>query len=226
MKCVVSLSAGLDSTFNLYEAYRSDEISLVLTFNYGQKSAKQEILKSQFFCQKLNLPHKVIDLSFLSDFKTSLTSKLKKVPEKNEVSIRDLKVSQKTKEAVWVPNRNGVFFNVAASFAEYLKADCVVGGFNKEEAKTFPDNSHEFAKALDQSFFYSTQNHVTFKSFSMNQTKKEIFEKALELNIDIFNLWPCYLGGDDICEHCESCQRFLEAGFKNFLKESKRKKEV
>src|SRR5690606_36681933 len=125
--------------------------------------------QSRLLCEHLDIPHHVIELSWLRQITcTALVNRNADVPTGPSVQIDNIEVSSRTKEAVWVPNRNGVFLNIAASFAEALKADYVVPGFNVEEAATFPDNSVEYIKALDQAFQLSTATGVKVKCFTQN----------------------------------------------------------
>ncbi len=211
-RVVVLLSAGLDSTVNLFESYAQDDIQLVLTFDYGQRAAGQEIQKSQQICKSLNLKHKTLNISFTKEFgKSSLIDSKHKVPTGSEVQIDHIQTSTDTAKSVWVPNRNGIFLNIAAGFAESLNADFVVPGFNKEEAVTFPDNSEEFMQKLDSSFFFSTSNHVKVKCHTVRLDKTQIVKRAKELKVPFDLIWPCYFDGDKWCGQCESCQRSLRA---------------
>lgn len=217
MKSVVLLSSGLDSTVNLYAAREIGEVLLALTFNYGQRAAKNEIEASTRICKKLNVPHKVIDLTFFSDFgKSSLTDHSKLVPVGNDVQISSLEKSTETAKSVWVPNRNGILLNIGAGFAEALNATHLTPGFNAEEASTFPDNTDDFLKALTKSFSYSTSNHVKTHCFTTEMQKTDIVKLGQKLNVDWSLIWPCYFSGEKWCGQCESCQRskraFMEAG--------------
>lgn len=208
---VVLLSAGLDSSYNLFRAHRELKIVLALTFDYGQKAARQEIAHAQDLCDLLQIPHRVVELRWFRDFtETSLVGD-QKIPVGDEVSIDDRVQSEATKKAVWVPNRNGIFLNIAAGFAEGMGADFVIPGFNAEEAATFPDNSRDYLNALDRAFSYSTQTHVTVKCYSTDMNKTEIVQHALELGIPLEKLWPCYFSSEQWCGECESCQRFRRA---------------
>ena len=219
---MVLLSSGLDSSVNLYEAHRAGKVVMALTFNYGQKAAKKEIEKSKALCAKLEIPHEVIDLSFFKSFQgSSLINKSLSIPGQNEVQIDDLKASQKTAKSVWVPNRNGIFLNIAAGFAENLKADFIIPGFNLEEATTFPDNSEDFLKSLDNSFSYSTSNKVKTKCFTTKLNKTEIVKRAVELKVPLHDLWPCYHDEETWCGVCESCQRAKRAFTANGLEFNK-----
>lgn len=215
-KSIVLLSSGLDSTVNLLAALKEGDVVLALTFDYGQKAAKKEIEKSKALCQKYNVPHQVIELPFFKKFtKTSLIAQDQEIPRAGDVNIHSQEQSLKTADRVWVPNRNGIFLNIAAGFAEGLQADAVVPGFNAEEAATFPDNSQEYQRRLEESFALSTQNKIKVKCFTVNMDKAEIIKWGMELGLNVKDIWPCYFAGEVICEECESCLRF-----KNALKRS------
>jgi 7-cyano-7-deazaguanine synthase len=219
MKSVVLLSSGLDSTVNLFEAHSQGEVVLSLTFNYGQRAAEKEIFSSQKLAASLKVPHKVLNLDFFKDFgQSSLVDTTKKLPTHDDVSIDDLKKSQESAKSVWVPNRNGIFLNIAAGFAETLKADVVVPGFNIEEAATFPDNTQGFLDQLTQSFFFSTSNKVRAKCFTTQMNKIEIVKRGISLGVNFKNIWPCYQALDQWCGVCESCKRAKRAFEANGLR--------
>ncbi len=217
-KAVVLLSSGLDSTVNLALCLKQYEVAMVLTFDYGQRAADREITQAEKICDHYSCAHKVIQLPWLKAItKTSLVNREMAVPMQDEVQIHNHEQSMNTAAAVWVPNRNGVFLNVAASFAEVYGAQWVIPGFNIEEAQTFADNSQEFLNALDESFRFSTQNLVQTKCFTTELNKTEIVKKALELKVPLHLVWPCYFSQEEICQSCESCQRFLNALAQNGL---------
>lgn len=211
-KSVVLLSSGLDSTYNLFKAHQQGEVVLALTFDYGQRAASKEKQKAAELCQSLNIPHQVVSLDFFKQFQSSsLLNTEMDVPVGDQIQMEDLKASQESAKSVWVPNRNGIFLNIGAGFAEALGADYLVPGFNKEEAATFPDNSEEYVEKLNASFSLSTANGVNVICFSTHMTKTEIVKECLELGVDFQQVWPCYFNQESICGSCESCQRFLRA---------------
>ena len=209
---VVLLSSGLDSTYNLLKANESGEVKLALTFNYGQRAAEREIEYSAALCSKLNIPHKVVNLNFFGEFESSsLLNKSKDIPTGEQVKINDPATSGETAKSVWVPNRNGIFLNIGAGFAESLNAEFIVPGFNKEEAATFPDNSTDYMNRLTASFELSTANGVRVECFSDKKMKSEIVGEMLAMDFPMGMVWPCYFAGETICGTCESCQRFYNA---------------
>jgi 7-cyano-7-deazaguanine synthase len=211
-KAIVLLSAGLDSTANLYLAVRELDVVLNLTFDYGQKAADQEIESAKKISKTLKIEHQVIQLPWLKHLgHSALTQNSKSVPTGNKISIDDLKVSTRSAKSVWIPNRNGIFLNIAAGFAESLGASVIIPGFNEEEAATFPDNSYDFIRAMRKSLHYSTANHVDITCYTVSMSKNEIVKFGQDLMIPFTDTWPCYQNFDKWCGECESCLRAKRA---------------
>ncbi len=211
-KAVVLLSAGLDSSVNFLAAVREYQVVMALTFDYGQRAAKKEIEKSKILADAKKIPHQVIEIPWLKNLGSSgLTNPDKVIPSGTQISIDSQSISEKSAKAVWVPNRNGVFLNIAASFAESLGAKYIIPGFNAEEAFTFPDNSYDFLRATRQSLSFSTANQVEINCYTIKMTKPEIAKLGLDLQLPFKDIWPCYLDFENWCGQCESCQRAKRA---------------
>lgn len=184
---------------------------MALSFDYGQRAAPREIERAGRLARHLGVPHRVLELPFFKDFgQSSLVDRTKEVPT-SSVKIDDRAASERSAKSVWVPNRNGIFLNIAAGFAEALGADCVIPGFNVEEAATFPDNSTDFMRTLDASFSYSTANGVKVVCFTDRLDKPKIAMRAVELGVKLEMMWPCYFAEEKWCGRCESCQRARRA---------------
>lgn len=210
MKSVVLLSAGLDSTINAYEAHRAGGLALALTFDYGQRAAAREVASAQKTASLLGVAHIVVPLPWFKEFtQTSLVNRAAKVP--THVQIDNLGASETSAKSVWVPNRNGIFLNIAAAFAEGMGADTIIPGFNIEEAATFPDNTQGYLDALTAAFCFSTANHVRAFSYTTSLNKTQIVRRGLELGVRFEHVWPCYLGEALPCGTCESCLRYQRA---------------
>lgn len=222
-RSLVLLSGGLDSSYNLLKSHQTDGVALALSFSYGQRAAAREIQSAHQQCEKYGINHRVVDLSFFSSMQNSgLTNADKIIPVGSEVNINENEQSLKTASAVWVPNRNGIFLNVAAGIAEDLGIQTVITGFNAEEAATFPDNSQDFLRSAEISFQYSTRNHVKLFCYSIAMNKTEIIEDALKIGLDFALLWPCYFSEEKWCGQCESCLRFKRALKSNHIDLSER----
>ena len=210
-KAVLLLSAGLDSAVNLALAKKELSVMLALTMNYGQRAAVQEIKHAEKLAAYYEVPHKIIDLPWLKELSpVSLTDEKAPLPE-----VKDLdKGGRARAQAVWVPNRNGLFINIAACFAENLGAGRILFGGNLEEAKHFPDNSPEFMLAANKFFKLSTWGKAELFSFTLYWHKDRIADEAVKSGVPLDLIWSCYRGEKKMCGQCESCMRLVR-GMKN-----------
>ncbi|MBC7371411.1 MAG: 7-cyano-7-deazaguanine synthase, partial [Bdellovibrionaceae bacterium] len=162
--------------------------------------------------ERVGVAHKVVALPWFKDFnRSSLLVESESVPTGTQVDIQSHQTSLQTAKSVWVPNRNGVFLNIGAAFAEALDAKIVIPGFNAEEATTFPDNSEAFMHQLTKSLAYSTANYVEVECATVKLEKTEIVKKGIALKVPWNLLWPCYFSGEKWCGECESCLRSARA---------------
>lgn len=210
LRSVVLLSAGLDSTVNVRQALNESEVVLALTFDYGQRAAAREAERAALMCRDLGVPHRVVELPWLGEItQTALVNEDAALP--SPADLEDPEQGRLTAEAVWVPNRNGLFVNVAAAFAEAAAADMIVVGFNAEEARTFPDNSPHFLSAANKFLSLSTLRKPKVVCYTAHMDKEELLRLGRRLGAPLAYVWPCYRGGQDLCGECESCLRFFRA---------------
>jgi 7-cyano-7-deazaguanine synthase len=198
---------------NLKRAHEEPGVTLALTFDYGQHAAAQELQAAALMCRALGVPHRTIELPWLSEIsRSALTTRQSAVPDVDGAGLDGSAVtSGETAAAVWVPNRNGIFVNVAAAFAEAMSSDLVVAGFNAEEAATFADNSPEFVAAANVSLKLSTLEAPRLVSYTQDLTKAEIVRLGRKIGAPLHLVWSCYRGGMEHCWHCESCARLERA---------------
>jgi 7-cyano-7-deazaguanine synthase len=213
MKSVVLLSSGLDSAVAFKKAYDEPGVDMAITFDYGQRAAKKEIERAKKICERFNVRHTVIELPWLEDVTlTSLVNRGEPVPEPEEKELDDIKGrALATAHQVWVPNRNGVFINIAGSFADALGFDRIICGFNAEEGATFPDNTPEFVDAANKSLSYSCEKNVIVYAPLIKMNKVEIIKEGLRINAPIDLSWSCYHSYEKPCGKCESCRRRARA---------------
>ncbi|MBI4040635.1 MAG: 7-cyano-7-deazaguanine synthase QueC [Deltaproteobacteria bacterium] len=212
MKSVVLLSSGLDSTVNFCKALREGAVVCALTFDYGQKAAASEILHAKLIAKQYGVRHEVVDLQWLKPLtQTALVQAEVDLPQLKTSELDDLTKTKQSARQVWVPNRNGVFIQIAASFAEALGAQSVVVGFNGEEAKTFPDNSASFVALVNQGLQFSTLSNVQVVCYTLAYNKKKIVQLGRELKAPFDLMWSCYQSGMQGCGRCESCLRYERA---------------
>lgn len=217
---VVLLSGGLDSTVALAEILTRCPVPMVLTFDYGQRAARPELAAAKAIAKHYQLEHRIIPLPWLADLVPHSLRALPSIPDLMGIetsAAESVLWSTLDQEElydvnrVWVPNRNGVFLNIAASFAEAAKADAIVFGANAEEGESFPDNTPAFRDALTTSLSYSTLNGVKVETPVGHLHKRDIVVLGQSLGVPFNLIWSCYEGAELPCNACPSCLRLKAA---------------
>jgi 7-cyano-7-deazaguanine synthase len=211
---VILLSGGLDSTVALAKAVQEYEVVLALTFNYGQRAFGKEVKASRLVAEHYRVKHEIIALPWLSSLlpKNLVMRRNGQEPvvpmDWMKGSIDDAFFDAKP---VWVPNRNGLFLNIAATYAEALEDSIILFGANAEEAERFPDNTPEFRDRINAAFELSTLNHPEVVCPVGDLNKTEIVDAAVELDVPLHLIWSCYTDADVQCGQCPSCFRLKQA---------------
>jgi len=209
---VALLSSGLDSSVALNMAQtRGIEVVLALTLDYGQRAVREEIKHARRLADHFKVPHQTLALPWFKEMTSGLLSSVAGLPQPTLQDLSSADYSSASAKAVWVPNRNGVFIEIAAGIAESRGADAVIVGFNREEAATFPDNTEDYMESLSRALAFSTANHVEVISPTSSFLKREIVKWAAKHNFPFELLWSCYESGTQMCGRCESCMRLKRA---------------
>ncbi len=200
---IILLSGGLDSLVSLDIAIKKLDVKLALIFDYGQSAYFEEKQAAIDIAKYYNISLKFIDLSFmreLCDFQNK--------------NFDDF-------DSVWIPNRNGLFLNIAASFCDKYNYGYIIFGANKEESCQFPDNSEKFVKICDEFFKFSTLNNPKIFAPCLQFDKIQIVNYAIDNNVPLKFLKSCYDSsqntGKKHCGECLSCKLL-----KNAIQKSKK----
>ena len=209
-KAVALLSGGLDSAVSLAMAAAQYDVILSLFFDYGQIPAAKEGESSEAFAAHYGTAFETVDLRWLGHISSStMTPGGADTPDYPVAGNAD--EQERVSRAVWVENRNGIFVNIAAAYAEARGATVVITGFNSEEAGAFPDNGAPFVDAVNACLKISAGAPVRVESPTLHMRKSEIVARGLELDVPFGRLWSCYRGGERMCGRCESCVRLKGA---------------
>ena len=119
--------------------------------------------------------------------------------------------TDKSAKAVWVPNRNALFLNIAACYCDTFNYNHIIFGANKEEARNFPDNTEEFRAQLTNCFTKSTLVHPKVVAPLINYSKNDIVRIAVEESMPLELVRSCYSSGEMHCGKCESCYYLKKA---------------
>ncbi|MCB9877133.1 MAG: 7-cyano-7-deazaguanine synthase [Planctomycetes bacterium] len=206
---VALLSGGLDSGVAAACFHREpgQRLAAALFCDYGQRAARREAEAAARLAQRLDVPLHRAALPWLGDCARRAGSRLAPDTGALPTSTVAHPGDAASAAAVWVPARNCVLVSMAAALAESLGAACVVAGFNREEAATFPDNSPAFLTAATAMLALGTRNAVRVESPTLAWDKPRIVEEALRQGFGAGDFWSCYEGGEQPCGTCESCVR-------------------
>jgi 7-cyano-7-deazaguanine synthase len=199
-RSIALVSGGLDSLVSLACALEEREVRLVLFFDYGQRARHDERVSAMNAASFYGIPFHDADIRWLESL---APAGMRDSGEENAPLA--------TLGDVWIPNRNGVFVNIAAAYAEAWGCDTVVTGFNREEAEEFPDNSADYVARVNAALELSTRNSVRVESFTIGLDKREIVRLGTRLKAPLSIVWSCYRSGARMCGECASCARLRAA---------------
>jgi len=213
-KAVIILSGGMDSTTLLYDIVNQGYKVFPLSFNYGQKH-KRELECAKETCKRLNLEHKILDLSILGDIAPSALTRSKwEVPEGHYAD-------ENMKQTV-VPNRNMVMLSLATTYAIGIGARDVFYGAHSGDHTIYPDCRPEFVNAMKKVISLSDWNKVNLHAPYLKLDKGDIVKRGIKLGVDYSLTWTCYKGEELACGKCGSCveriEAFKKAGIKDPIK--------
>jgi len=205
MKSVIIISGGMDSTTLLYYLVKSLKAEVkALSFNYGQRH-KKELEYAKKVCNKLGVPHKIINLSNIQELisNSALTG---------DIEVPSGHYEDKTMKLTVVPNRNMIMLSIAIGYAENLKYDCVAIANHAGDHTIYPDCREEFISSLNTSSILGTYNKIKIFAPFTQLTKGQIAFIGSKLGIDYDKeTWSCYRGGATHCGKCGTCIERLEA---------------
>ena len=201
-KAIILLSGGLDSYVALDMVIKKYSNMYAINFNYGQKAFREENLASKRIAKRYNLTLKTIKLPFLMRLcDNALTNK-------DNDGFENF-------DQVWIPNRNGLFINIAACYCDKYLIDEIILGLNYEEAQNFSDNSIKFIKSVNRSLKNSTLNAPKVIAPCKNMTKVDIVNYAIDNKMPLDLIKSCYDSSEHSsqkhCAKCMSCKLLYNA---------------
>jgi 7-cyano-7-deazaguanine synthase len=212
---VCILSGGLDSTILLYvlkEKY-GDKV-LALTFKYGQKHYI-EISKAITTAEKLQTPHKIIDMSFLGDIVSNVSS----LSGNSNIDVPNIKeVLGNPSPSTYIPFRNLIFLSLGLSFCESFNADVLCLGVQTHDLYGYWDTTSKFISRVNKVAELSRMFPISIQAPFASLSKKDEILIGKELNVPFEDTWTCYdpqiKNGEIVaCGVCGSCSERI----KNFM---------
>ena len=221
-KCVVSFSAGQDSTTVAAWAKENFDEVVLLSFDYNQKHTV-ELEQSVLVAKKLGLEHHIIKANFFGDLvESALTSN-------STQNVNDKHNSNSDLPASFVPNRNAFFIVLAHSFAQKIGAQNLALGVSQEDYSGYPDCRIEFIDKIKDALNNGSSTNIEIHTPVMMMGKAEEFQLAEDLGVldlVIEDSHTCYNGDRNNfhewgygCGECNACKLRAD-GFRRY-KETK-----
>jgi 7-cyano-7-deazaguanine synthase len=226
-KIVCVLSGGLDSTILLYKLVNEygNKNVFAITFNYAQNHSI-ELQKAKITCQKLNIIHKIIDISFLGDIVKDVSALSAngtvEMPTINDV-IGD------PQPATYVPFRNLILVSLSLAFAESNNCSEIYTGFQCHDEYSYFDTSQSFVDSLNNVTILNRKNPIKIIAPFIDMAKVDEIKIGIDLGVPFEDTHTCYdpvsgLANSSVltwysCGKCPSCSErimnFAKAGIKD-----------
>ena len=217
---LVLFSGGQDSTTCLFWALNNFKKVYTISFNYGQKHSK-EIEIASSICKKLDVEHKIVDISLLSELVISNLFLGKGDLNEDHKLNKDVPSS-------FVPYRNMIFLTFAAAWASTIRVYHIVMGVCETDYSGYADCRDVFIKSIQTSLNLATdfKEKVIIHTPLMQLTKAKAFRFANELgclDFIIKETLSCYNGQETMneygkgCGDCPAC-KLRKKGYEEYLK--------
>ena len=218
---IILCSGGIDSVTTAYYVKRKLNYNniIILFFNYGQKTLKQERKCAKKCASEIRAEFQEIKLEWLGKISSSLINKSGKIKKLKRKELRDTK---KESEKFYVPCRNIVFLVYALALAESLfiekrKKYNVFVGFKCEGKEAYPDTTKAFVRQMNKLSKTSTKGFRIFAPL-INKDKEDIVKLGRKMGVDFKKTHSCYMNNKP-CGICLACmlrkEGFYWAGLKD-----------
>ena len=201
-RAIILLSGGLDSSATLYYALSHGWKCSALTFDYGQRHAKER--KSAFMiASSAKVP--ICEVKVRFPWKgSSLLDKRRTIPKHRADSIGN------NIPNTYVPARNTIFLSFALSYAETQHASGIFIGANYIDFSGYPDCRPDYFDAMQKVARLGTKAGRQGRAISiytplLRLNKAQIIRLALRLKVPLELTWSCYNGGSKPCGYCDAC---------------------
>ncbi|MCE5483364.1 7-cyano-7-deazaguanine synthase QueC [Staphylococcus pseudintermedius] len=209
-KALVVFSGGQDSTTCLFYAKKHFKEVELVTFEYGQRHAK-EIEVAKEIAEDQGLKHHVLDMALLSQLTpNALTSHDMTIDSHNDVPN------------TFVPARNLLFLSFASALAYQIGAKHLITGVCETDFSGYPDCRDSFIKSMNVTLNLAMDRDFVIHTPLMWLNKKETWALSDDLGVLDYvrdRTLTCYNGIiAEGCGECPACQ-LRQRGLNQYLAE-------
>ena len=204
--CVAIVSGGMDSVTLLHYLVQQGHIPAVITFEYGQKHAR-EVECARYNAALLGCSeHRIVNLTDLA----YLFSSSALVSESIAIPTIEA-VEGNPQPATYVPNRNMIFLALAAAYAESVGVFSVYYGAQAHDLYGYWDTTPDFLARMNAVFQLNRTQAIQIEAPFIHYSKTDVLRTGLALGVDYAHTWSCYAGEEIACGHCPTCAERLKA---------------
>lgn len=196
-RALVIASGGLDSTVAATLLEREGYEVVLLHFTYGCHAETAELRSVRAVADALWCDHRIVPLRWLGDLGASALTT-------SGSWIAPCEVGAEYPHE-WVPARNMLMIAYACAIADAEGFTHIALGTNLEEGGSYPDNTQEFIKNMDQASVLGTLSRARVIAPLGNMVKREIVRLGIEIGAPLDKTWSCYRNGDVHCGECGPC---------------------
>ncbi|EJE4550338.1 7-cyano-7-deazaguanine synthase QueC [Staphylococcus pseudintermedius] len=209
-KALVVFSGGQDSTTCLFYAKKHFKEVELVTFEYGQRHAK-EIEVAKEIAEDQGHKHHVLDMALLSQLTpNALTSHDMTIDSHNDVPN------------TFVPARNLLFLSFAGALAYQIGAKHLITGVCETDFSGYPDCRDSFIKSMNVTLNLAMDRDFVIHTPLMWLNKKETWALSDDLGVLDYvrdRTLTCYNGIiAEGCGECPACQ-LRQRGLEQYLAE-------
>lgn len=205
MKTIVICSGGLDSVSLAHMVADTQELTRLVSFDYGQRHRK-ELDFAALAAARLGVPHDIIDLRGIGAALTgsALT---------DDIDVPDGHYAEETMRITVVPNRNAIMLAVAFGVAAANGDDAVATAVHGGDHFIYPDCRPAFTEAFDAMQKAALDGYADVRLYTpfVHRPKSDIVLVGARHGTPFAETWSCYKGGAHHCGRCGTCVERREA---------------
>lgn len=210
-------SGGLDSTVLLYNLLSEGKKVSCLSFNYGQKHAK-ELLSARSISNITKQKHFLFYIPTLlvrcNDFTLHTESLFTGSSQTDsQVGVPEGHYAEASMKKTIVPNRNMIMLSLAAAYCTSRSIRSLYYAAHSGDHAIYPDCRPAFVglmRAALQDAEWEDRS-VKLEAPFLTETKASLVTLGRSLNVPFERTWSCYQGGERHCGRCGTCTERKEA---------------
>ena len=205
MKTLVICSGGLDSVSLAHMVAAEQDLSGLVSFDYGQRHRK-ELAYAQACADRLGVEFTLIDMRMIG-------AQLSGSALTDDLEVPDGHYAEETMKITVVPNRNAIMLTIAFGIAAARKLDAVATAVHGGDHFIYPDCRPGFTQAFEAMQRQALDGYADVRLYTpfVHEPKSAIVAAGARHGTPFAETWSCYKGAEQHCGRCGTCVERREA---------------